>query len=85
MDTDLATSVPKDFVDLRTEDLTSSQDVTTNNFEGEIYQNGIRVVASKTEILFCSSLLLLFLCCVVVFLCCVVVVLLLHSQFFFIC
>ena len=46
VDPDQGSSLPKDFVDLRVEDLTS-QDVITNNFEGDEYQNGIRVVASK--------------------------------------
>ena len=46
MDSDLAAAPSKNFVDLRTEDLTTGQ-VKTNNFEGEEYQNGIRVVAGR--------------------------------------
>ncbi len=46
MEPDLPVPPSKDFVDLRTEDLTSGE-MRTNNFEGEEYQNGIRVVAGK--------------------------------------
>lgn len=40
------TSLPKDFVDLRTEDLTTPT-VETDDFEGDRYQNGIRVVSGE--------------------------------------
>lgn len=52
VDPDQVSSLPKDFVDHRTEDLTT-QPVVTNNFEGEEYQNGIRVVAGKEMSLSC--------------------------------
>ena len=46
VDPDRVASLPKDFVDLRTEDLTTST-VETDDFEGDRYQNGIRVVAGE--------------------------------------
>ena len=46
VDPDRVASLPKDFVDVRTEDLTTPT-INTENFEGTNYQNGIRVVAGE--------------------------------------
>ena len=59
VDPDLAVMHSKDFVDLRTEDLTSAE-VNTNNFEGQEYQNGIRVVAGGTDLLLLLFMIITF-------------------------
>ena len=54
---DRVSSLSKDFVDVRTEDLTTPT-VSTDNFEGDNYQNGIRVVTGELLLLMLLLLLL---------------------------
>ena len=58
---DRVSSLSKDFVDVRTEDLTTPT-VSTDNFEGDNYQNGIRVVTGEMLLLLLLMLILLLLC-----------------------